>query len=112
MSVDMKIDWTELAEDLAEGQRAMEKAGFDMGRGRTVEGHAMELPLRPFLNRDGRSIDDWLKMQNLNHTMQYQDDLIRQLQERQDRQGKWIVFLLLAWLFSMAFMWFGVLVTV
>ena len=25
MSVDMKIDWTELAEDLAEGQKAMEK---------------------------------------------------------------------------------------
>lgn len=42
----------------------MEKARFDMGRGRTVEGHAMELPPRPFLNRDGRSIDDWLKMQN------------------------------------------------
>ena len=112
MSVDMKIDWTELAESLAEGQKAMEKAGFDMGGGRTVEGHVMELPPSPFLNRDGRSIDDWLKMQNLNHTVQWHDDLIRQLQERQDRQGKWIAFLLLAWVFSVVFMWFGVLMTV
>lgn len=55
---------------------------------------------------------DQIKNENLFRTQQCQDDLIRQLMARQDRQGKWIAFLLLAWVFSMAFMWFGVLVTV
>lgn len=112
MSVSMKMGWTELAESLAEGQRAMEKAGFDMGRGHVVEGHAMPVPPRPFLKQDGRNVEDWLRMQNLHNEVRVQDDLIRQLMARQDRQGKWIAFLLISWLFTCAFVWFGVLVAV
>lgn len=61
------------------------------------------------------SIFDWLKNEpmkanNLWLTQQSQDDLIRELMARQDRQGKWIVFLLITWLFTCAFMWLGVLV--
>lgn len=61
------------------------------------------------------SIFDWLKNEpmkanNLWLTQQSQDDLIRELMARQDRQGKWIVFLLISWLFTCAFVWFGVLV--
>ena len=55
---------------------------------------------------------DQIKNENLYRSLECQDDLIRELMARQDRQGKWIAFLLLAWVFSMAFMWFGVLVTV
>lgn len=55
---------------------------------------------------------DQIKNENLYRNLECQDDLIRQLMARQDRQGKWIVFLLVTWLFSVAFMWFGVLVTV
>lgn len=55
---------------------------------------------------------DQIKNENLYRSLECQDDLIRQLMARQDRQGKWIAFLLLAWVFSVVFMWFGVLVTV
>ena len=55
---------------------------------------------------------DQIKNENLYRNLECQDDLIRQLMARQDRQGKWIAFLLLAWVFSVVFMWFGVLVTV
>lgn len=55
---------------------------------------------------------DQIKNENLYRSLECQDDLIRQLMARQDRQGKWIAFLLLAWVFSVVFMWFGILVTV
>lgn len=55
---------------------------------------------------------DQIKNENLYRNLECQDDLIRQLMARQDRQGKWIVFLLVTWLFSVVFMWFGVLMTV
>ncbi|MCK6053368.1 hypothetical protein [Moraxella osloensis] len=55
---------------------------------------------------------DQIKNENLYRSLECQDDLIRQLMARQDRQGKWIAFLLLVWVFSVVFMWFGVLMTV
>lgn len=55
---------------------------------------------------------DQIKNENLYRNLECQDELIRELMARQDRQGKWIAFLLLAWVFSVVFMWFGVLVTV
>lgn len=108
MSVSMKMDWNELAEELAEAQQAFRKAGF--GGGCVVEGYATPVPPRPFLKRDGRNVEDWLKMQNLHNEVRVQDDLIRELMARQDRQGKWIVFLLISWLFTCAFVWVGLLV--
>ena len=55
------------------------------------------------------SIDSLLRMRYLHQNQQFHDNQITELMARQDRQGKWIAFLLLAWIVS-SFMWFGVLV--
>lgn len=71
-----------------------------------------EIPQRQQSKVFGWLKNERFKQETLWLNIQCQDDLIRELMARQDRQGKWIVFLLLAWVLSVVFMWFGVLVTV
>lgn len=47
---------------------------------------------------------DHMKNENLGRTANHHDDLIRELMTRQDRQGKWILFLLVSWVFAGMFL--------
>lgn len=59
-----------------------------------------EITQRPAPKVRDLSVFEWIKLDNLRNTVASQDSLIRELLERQDRQAKWIVFLLVSWLFS------------
>lgn len=59
-----------------------------------------EITQRPAPKVRDLSVFEWLKLDNLRNTVASQDSLIRELVERQDRQAKWIVFLLASWIFS------------
>ena len=52
---------------------------------------------------------DQIKNENLYRNLECQDELIRELMARQDRQGKWIAFLLVSWIFSGVFVTLAVL---
>ncbi len=67
-----------------------------------------ELVQHPAPKVKNLSVQEWLKLDNLRNTVASQDDLIRELMTRQDRQAKWILFLLVSWVFAGVFLAFGV----
>lgn len=63
-----------------------------------------ELAQRPAPKVKDLSVQEWLKLDNLRNTVGSHDDLIRELMTRQDRQAKWILFLLVSWVFAGVFL--------
>lgn len=55
------------------------------------------------LQKQQPSINQWLKQENVWLNVQYHDKLILQLQAKQQRQSKWLAFLVISYLFTLLF---------